>query len=203
MNPNIQKARQYEDQTLIAVGLVGWLTTAQVAAWLWPGADKHCATNKAAKALTRLTAAGLLMRRKSGVGVWAYLLTRTGAVRANHAYEMPAFRPGYDLSMLDVYRQSAIVDYLLAHQADIKLGPAGVRGWARCGLLDALAQADADALTWSPDTCSWHAALLVRSLHTDVLAKARRVRAASGSLRLLGSPYVVAQFEKAMQESGA
>lgn len=197
MNPNIERARNNEDQALMAIGLVGWLTIAQVAAWVWPASGKHSATNRAAEVLARLAAGRLLMRRQSGTGVWAYLLTNTGAARANHAYQAEAFRAGYDLSMLDGYRQSAITTHLLGQAADIKMGPAGVRGGVRCGLVNA-AVAEADALAWDPDLCDWRAALLVRTLHPEVLAKARRVRAAAGHLQLLGPGHLVQQFAKAM-----
>ncbi|CDG86151.1 hypothetical protein GJA_5564 [Janthinobacterium agaricidamnosum NBRC 102515 = DSM 9628] len=182
---------------LVAVGLVGWLTVAQVAAWVWPDSGKHSATNRAAEVMARLLSGRLLMRRKSGTGVWGYLLTNTGAARANAAYEEDAFRAGYDLSMLDTYRQAAIVGYLLTQAADVKLGPAGVRGGVRCGLVES-ALAEADALTWSPELCAWRAALLVRNLHPEVLAKARRVRAAAGHFQLLGPPHLVQQFGRAM-----
>lgn len=198
MNPNMQQARQYENQALIAIGLVGWLTTAQVAAWLWPGPNKHAATNKAGRVLARLTKNGLLMRRQTCTGIWAYLLTNTGAGRANHAYEMPLFRAGYDLSMLDVYRQSTIVAHLIEDPAEVKLGPAGIRGGIRCGLVQHEDLAGADTLTWAPFEGWWSAAILVRSLHHDALAKARRVRACATSLRLLGLPHLVQQFEMAM-----
>ena len=197
MESNAVRARRNEDRVLVAVGLVGWLTVAQVAAWVWPDSSKHSATNRAAEVLARLSAGRLLMRRKSGTGVWGYLLTNTGAARANAAYEEDAFRAGYDLSMLDTYRQAAIVGYLLTQAADVKLGPAGVRGGVRCGLVES-ALAEADALAWSPELCAWRAALLVRNLHPEVLAKARRVRAAAGHLQLLGPPHLVQQFGRAM-----
>lgn len=197
MESNAVRARRNEDGVLVAIGLVGWLTVAQVAAWVWPDSGKHSATNRAAEVLARLLAGRLLMRRKSGTGVWGYLLTNTGAARANAAYEEDAFRAGYDLSMLDAYRQAAIVGYLLAQAADVKLGPAGVRGGVRCGMVET-ALAEADALAWSPELCAWRAALLVRTLHPELLAKARRVRAAAGHFQLLGPAYLVQQFERAM-----
>lgn len=197
MEANAVRARRNEDQALVAIGLVGWLTVAQVAAWVWPDSGKHSATNRAAEVLARLSASRLLMRRKSGTGVWGYLLTNTGAARANGVYQEDAFRAGYDLSLLDAYRQSAIVTYLLAQAVDVKLGPAGVRGGVRCDLVDP-ALAEADALAWDSTLCAWRAALLVRTLHPEVLAKARRVRAAAGHFQLLGPHHLVQQFRKAM-----
>lgn len=197
MEANAVRARRNEDQALVAIGLVGWLTVAQVAAWVWPASGKHSATNRAAEVLARLSAGRLLMRRKSGTGVWGYLLTNTGAARANGVYQEDAFRAGYDLSLLDAYRQAAIVGYLLAQEVDVKLGPAGVRGGVRCGLV-APALAEADALAWDSTLCAWRAAVLVRTLHPEVQAKARRVRAASGHFHLLSPAHLVRQFERAM-----
>lgn len=197
-NRNIERGRQNENQMLTAIGLVGWLSTAQAAAWVWPTSGKHSATNRAAEVLARLTRQRFLMRRKSGAGVWCYLLTNTGAARANAAYQADAFRAGYDLSMHDVYRQSAIVTYLLSLAAEVKMGPAGIRGAVRCGLVHDETLMEADAISWDPDLCAWRAALVARTLHPDVLAKARRLRAAAGHLQLLGPDYLLPQFERAM-----
>ena len=68
MESNAVRARRNEDRVLIAVGLVGWLTVAQVAAWVWPDSGMHSATNRAAEVPARLSAGRLLMRRKSGTG---------------------------------------------------------------------------------------------------------------------------------------
>ena len=197
MESNAVRARRNEDRVLIAVGLVGWLTVAQVAAWVWPDSGMHSATNRAAEVLARLSAGRLLMRRKSGTGVWGYLLTKTGAARANEAFTEDVFGAGYDLSMLDVYRQSFIVTHLLGQEASVKMGPAGVRGGVRCGMVNS-ALAEADTLVWDPDLCDWRAALLVRTLHLEVVAKARRVRAAAGHFQLLGPHYLLQQFSRAM-----
>jgi hypothetical protein len=197
MESNAVRARRNEDRVLIAVGLVGWLTVAQVAAWVWPDSGMHSATNRAAEVLARLSAGRLLMRRKSGTGVWGYLLTKTGAARAHEAFTEDVFRAGYDLSMLDVYRQSFIVTHLLGQEASDKMGPAGVRGGVRCGMVNS-ALAEADTLVWDPDLCDWRAALLVRTLHLEVVAKARRVRAAAGHFQLLGPHYLLQQFSRAM-----
>lgn len=197
MDANAVRAKQNEDQVLVAIGSVGWLTIAQVASWAWPDSSKHSATNRAAVVLDRLADAGLVMRRKSSSGAWGYLLTNTGAARANDAYEWEVFRAGYDLSLLDTYRQDLIVAYLLDQVEEVKLGPAGVRGGIRSNLVDVATLASADALTWSPDLCAWRAALVVRTLHPETLAKARRL-AAAGHLQLLGPAYLVQQFEKAM-----
>lgn len=194
MNRNMERARQSEEQTLQAIGTVGWLTTAQVAAWVWPASGAHSARNRAAEVLGRLVDRGFVMRRQTTLGTWAYLLTNTGAARANASLDLEACRNGYDLSQLDTLRQSIIVEYLLAQDSTPKLGPAGIRGWARCGMLDSEHLVHADVLTWDPFHGSWRAAIVVRSLHPSVLAKARRIRAAAVHLELLGHPWLVQQF---------
>ena len=199
MNPNIEKARHNENEVLKAVGLVGWLTTAQVAAWVWPASGAHSARNRAAEVLARLVKQRCLMRRPSALGTWAYLLTNAGAERANMALGERVFRNGYDLSQLDVYRQGLIVTHLLAQDGFPKLGPAGVRGAARaCYFAEDSALRQADALSWDASRGEWVAAIVVRSLHPDLLAKARRLRPAAGLLLLLGATTTVRQFGAAI-----
>lgn len=198
MNPNIERARRNEDQALQAIGLVGWLTTAQVAAWVWPTLSQHSARNRAAEVLARLTDRRHLMRRQSLTGTWAYLLTNAGAARATAAGDL-VHRHGYDLSQLDVYRQALIVTHLLAQGDTLKLGPAGVRGAVRSELLERdSALCKADALTWDGHLGEWSAAIVVRSLHPELLAKARRLRAAASELQLLGPAYTVREFGAAI-----
>lgn len=199
MNPNIEKARSNENEVLKAIGLVGWLTTAQVAAWVWPASGAHSARNRAAEVLGRLVKQRSLLRRPSALGTWAYLLTNAGAARANLVLGERVFRNGYDLSQLDVYRQALIVTHLLAEERFPKLGPAGVRGAARAGYFDeGSALCQADALSWDGSRGEWVAAIVVRSLHPELLAKARRLRPAAGQLQLLGPTVTVREFEAAI-----
>lgn len=199
MNPNMQRARQVEDEALQAIGAVGWLTTAQVAAWVWPASGQHSARNRAGEVLGRLLEQKLVLRRHTVLGAWAYLLTHSGAARANVAMDLDVFRHGYDLSHLDLYKQSAVVTYLLAHKGEgvYRMGPAGVRGAVRCGFVEVDTLRQADALTWSSELHGWVAAIVVRSLHTDLLAKARRLRGVAARLDLLGPPGIVRQFDAA------
>jgi hypothetical protein len=198
MNPNMKRARENEDQALQAIGLVGWLTTAQVAAWVWPDSGEHSARNRATEVLGRLLEHGFVLRRHTGLGAWAYLLTHSGAARANVALDMILCRPGYDLSQLDGYKQEAIVAYLLTQKSVYRMGPAGVRGAVRCGFVEVETLRQADALTWDPDAGEWAAAIVVRSLHTELLAKARRLRKVAARVELLGPPGIVRQFAAAL-----
>lgn len=196
MNPNMKKAAENEEAVLAAIGLVGWLTTAQVAAWVWPASGAHAARNRAAEVLGRLLERGLVLRRRNGQGTWAYLLTNIGAARANSTLDLEACRNGYDLSQLDVLRQTAIVAHLLAQDSTLKLGPAGVRGCVRCGFVTDERLAHADVLTWDASLAGWRAAIVARSLHPAVLAKARILRAAAVHFEVLGQPWLVRQFEQ-------
>jgi hypothetical protein len=198
MKANRERARENEEQVLLAVGLVGWLTINQVGAWVWPASSAHSARNRAAEVLARLDRAGEVRRRKTAAGVWAYLLTNTGAARANDQLTAPLCRNGYELSQLDVLKQSLIVTYLLAHPDVARLGPAGVRGARRAGILPAPALGEADALRADGTVGEWVPALVVRSLHPEQVRKARRVRAAAGRVELLGSRHLVREFERAM-----
>lgn len=199
MNPNVQKARQNELQLLLAVGVVGWLTTAQAAAWVWHDKGQHAARNRAGETVLRLLRSGHLLRRQTPTGVWAHVLTHAGAARANEALTFDLCRPGYDLSQLDVLRQRLIVEYLLARPEPLRLGPAGVRGAVRTGgMIDDSRLQHADALTRSADGV-WTPAMVARSLHPALIAKARILRAAAGfRLVVLGHPYLVRQFRAAV-----
>ncbi len=198
MNRNISKARQNELYTLVAIGLVGWLTTAQVAAWVWPDLSEHSARNRAAVVLKRLIDRRQLLRRQSALGEWAYLLTRTGAAFANEKLVFEVCRHGYDLSQLDVSKQATIVAFLLTHKGALRFGPAGVRGAIRSGMIENTALRHADALIKDKNTGNWIPAMLARTLHPEALSKARRLRAATGRLELLGQPVLIRQFKKAM-----
>lgn len=195
MNRNIERARQNENQALQAIGFVGWLTVTQVAAWVYPESNQHSAKNSAARILTRLTSRGLLMRRQTVLGTWCYLLTNSGAQTVNANFGHDVCRNGYSLSQLNTHKQAQIVAYLLT-QEGIRLGPAGVRGGSRCSFVQAAGMEEADALTWSPDLCDWIAALVVRSRHPQLLAKARRLRANAGRLDLIGDAGSVERFER-------
>jgi hypothetical protein len=197
MNPNMLRARQVEDEALQAIGFVGWLTTAQVAAWVWPDSGQHSARNRAGEVLGRLLEQKLVLRRHTVLGAWAYLLTNSGAARANVALDLDVCRHGYDLSQLDLYKQGAVVAYLLAQKGVYRMGPAGVRGAVRCGFVEVDTLRQADALVWDPDLGGWVAAIVVRSLHADLLAKARRLRQVAARLQLLGPPGILRQFEAA------
>lgn len=198
MNPNMQRARQVEDEALQAIGFVGWLTTAQVAAWVWPDSGQHSARNRATEVLGRLLEQKLVLRRHTVLGAWAYLLTNSGAARANVALDLDVCRNGYDLSHLDVYKQGAVVTYLLAHKGVYRMGPAGARGAVRCGFAEVDTLRQADALIWDSSLCGWVAAIVVRSLHTELLAKARRLRRVAERVDLLGPPGIVRQFAAAL-----
>jgi hypothetical protein len=197
MNPNMLRARQVEDEALQAIGFVGWLTTAQVAAWVWPDSGQHSARNRATEVLGRLLEQKLVLRRHTALGAWSYLLTNSGAARANVAVDLDVCRHGYDLSQLDVYKQSAVVAYLLTHKGVYRFGPAGVRGAVRCGFVEVDTLRQADALAWDSELGGWATAIVVRSLHTDLLAKARRLRKVAARLDLLGPPGIVRQFDAA------
>jgi hypothetical protein len=198
MNPNVEKARDKELHLLCAVGLVGWLTAKQIAAWVWPDNAPGAAKNRAQETLKRLLDRRQLLRRETALGAWSYLLTRAGAARANERLLYEVCREGYDLSQLDVSRQASIVAYLLAQKGALRLGPAGVRGGVRTGLIEDTALRHADALTRDPETGNWIPAMLARTLHPELLTKARRLRSAAGHVELLGSPVLVRQFRKTL-----
>lgn len=185
---------------------MGWLSTRQVGAWLYPSSNEHAATNKAARVLARLVAHGQIKKRDeksetrrdgANFGTAHYVLTPLGAARAEDEY----CRPGLHLSQLDVGRQRVIVGFLteIRHRlGPIIIGAAGVRAGIAAGALDPQLLG-ADALTIAP-LGEITSVLVIRNLHTELLKKARRLAAASENLELLGDAWFVKNFKKILEK---
>lgn len=199
MTSNRERARANELEVLTAIGEVGWLSTTQVAAWVWTASTLHVATNKAALVLARLADDGFVIRRNSAVGVGVYVLTTKGAGRANSVHG-PAYRAGYKLSQLDCLRQKLVVDFLLITRArgDVCMGPAGLRRGIATGAVPQDDWQGADALVQDGADKVFAPVLIVRSLNLNVVVKAIRLKAVTGRVHLVGNPHLVRQFERSM-----
>jgi hypothetical protein len=202
MLSNRARARANELEVLSAIGEMGWLSTAQIAAWVWKASTLHVATNKASLVLARLTEEGLLLRRESAVGIGVFVLTMKGALRANSVHG-PAYRAGYKLSQLDCYRQKLIVNFLISMrlQGHVCVGPAGLRRAMALGLILEGDWQGADALIQNCLDSVFEPVLVVRSLNLNVVEKAIRLKAGSGRLHLVGNSMTVRLFERAMLHS--
>jgi len=200
MTSNAARAKANEQAVLVAVGEVGWLSTAQIACWVWPRSSHHVATNKASLVIQRLVAQGLLLRRTNSTGNGVFILTTKGAVQAN-GLDGPAYGAGYKLSQLDGYRQRLVVECLLRmrERGYQCTGPAGLRRALLTGALIDDSLRGADALVHLHDAQGLLPILVVRSLNKSVLEKALRLRDASGCLHLLGHPGLIRQVERSLQ----
>lgn len=200
MDSNKKRARDNEMAVLQAVGLVGWLSTSQVGQWVWGSDNARSARVSAEKVLKRLQAGGYVMRRESDAGVFVYVLTKAGALRANEGVKVELFKDGYDLSQLDVYRQRVAVDYLIAqHQAGrTVLGAAGVRKGCAEGVLKAGVLKGADGLVLDNESGLQKAVLVVRNLHPGLVKKAKRLKKGVGELELLGEAGLLKHFRREM-----
>lgn len=200
MGTNTLKARENELRVLQAIGLIGWLSTTQVAKWVWGTNNARSARVSADKVLKRLQDEKLVKRRESALGVYVYVLTNTGAIRANEGVKIPIFRDGYDLSQLDVGRQAPAVEYLTVQQWAGKtvLGAATVRKAISDGLLNGKAFKGVDGLVLDNETGEKRAVLVVRNTHPELIRKAKRIKKAAGDLELLGSVGLLKAFRREM-----
>lgn len=205
----------HELEALHALVLVGWLTTAQLGAWVWPQLVHSDAQNRAHKVMARLVTDGDVMKRKTSLCANAFVLTRPGARRCVDAGLSENIRPGYNLSQLDALRQALPVEWLLAQRqlGRLAFGGAAIRagtahGWmlpeglgiTEFGQPDASGKrrtvAGADALSYDESSGIWRAAIVVRTEAPKLIARARRLRRVAGELVFLGSPATIARFKK-------
>lgn len=172
----------------------------QVAKWVWGAEKPHSARVSVDRVLTRLLQQSLVMRRERALGVFVYVLTNAGAIRANEGVKIPLFRDGYDLSQLDVGRQAPAVEYLTAQHwlGGTVLGVASIRKAMKVGLINGNALAGADGLVLDNETGEKRAVLVVRNTHPGLVKKARRIKMAAGDLELLGSVGLLKAFRKEM-----
>ncbi|MBH1994803.1 MAG: hypothetical protein I8H90_10805 [Burkholderiales bacterium] len=197
---NSVTARENEMRVLQAVGCVGWLNAAQVAKWVWGDENRHSARVSADKVLKRLAAAGQVLRRESLTGVFVYVLTGAGALRANEGVRVSLFKDGYDLSQLDVGRQAPAVEYLVGQhrQGKTVLGAASLRSALKAGVVAGEGLTGADGLVFDSETGELRAVLVVRNTHQELVKKAQRIKKAAGELELLGNAALLRIFHRAI-----
>lgn len=200
MVSNKEKARQNERAVLQAVGTVGWLSATQVGRWVWGTENPRSARVSADNVLRRLQVQGLVMRRESGNGVYVYVLTTKGAAYANGNLEMSCFKPGYDLSQLDVARQAPAVEFLTEQhrKGHTVFGMAAVRKLIEDGILDKVLKG-ADGIVMNSATDQARAVLVVRSMHPELVKKAWRLKSAFGALELVGNAGLSKVFWKELK----
>lgn len=200
MNNNSVTARENEMRVLQAIGLVGWLSATQVARWVWGTENARSARVSADKVLNRLVTDNLVKRRASALRAFVYVLTNTGAIKANEGVRLPLFRDGYALSQLDVGRQAPAVEYLTAQHWAGKtvLGSASLRKAMADGIVKGDDLRGADGLVIDAETGEQRAVLVVRNTHSELIKKAKRIKKAAGNLELLGSVGLLKAFKKEM-----
>jgi hypothetical protein len=194
---NKAKAVSNELQVLHAIGVTGWLSATQIAKWVWGCKNPHSARVSADKVLKRLLERGDLKRRECSLLMCVYILTKTGALRANEGMSHDFFRHGYDLSQLDTARQRPAVDYLIKqhHEGNLVMGIAGLRKVIELGLGE-VGLKNADGLVVDSRTGEFKAILVIRNTHPELVKKAIRIKKAAGGLELIGSEGLVKFFRK-------
>lgn len=191
-NPNHERARELEHAALVGLGLIGWMKTAQVGAWVWPDSDPKTSAALARRLLPRLEKTDLVKRRTSATGINAWVLTKLGAAQASSRSKW-TFHHGYDLGMLDSYKQEKVVEFLTVQRrlGKAAIGAAGIRaGVAGTEHLKGL-----DGVAIDPDNGRMLGILVVRSAHQNTVEHALKMRQRV-KLLLVGEAGIVRQLRK-------
>lgn len=194
------KGADNERQAMLGIALIGWLTTAQVGAWVWPDSKPDNAHTNAHKLMARLVHKGWLLVRTTMLGANAFVLSAAGARKCNEWSGGEICRAGHDLSQLDVGRQAVAVSWLLEQRnaGKVAIGAAGIRNGYVRGHVDEEAIAGCDGLAYDAEEGLWTAGLVVRSDNPMLVAKAARIMQAVDMLKVLGEPVVVKRFSRAL-----
>lgn len=189
---NKEQGRVLEHAAMVGLGSIGWLTTGQVGAWVWPDSAEDVQRSLARRLLPRLAKRGMVRARKSHTGVRCWVLTEEGAgtISTNPGW---AYHHGNDLGLRDTYRQGEVVKFLLAARKAGKaaVGPAGLRiGLGGTSHLKGL-----DGVAIDPETGATVGIVVVRSAHPDTVEKARRLTEDT-QLVLRGAPGIVREFKR-------
>jgi hypothetical protein len=198
---NQAKAATNELQVLQAIGQVGWLSVTQIARWVWGGHNPRSARVSAERVLKRLIERGDVLPRASSLRMSVYILTKSGALRANEALTHPLFRHGYDLSQLDSARQRPAVDYLITqhHQGKIAMGIAGLRKAMEMGLIEQDGLRGADGVVIDEKSGEFKPILVIRNAHPELVKKAQRIKKATGDIELIGSAGLIRFFRQELR----
>jgi hypothetical protein len=190
---------------MLAIATVGWLTTAQVGAWIWPDLERGSARKRAHKLLTRLVRKRYLLARLTPIGEHAYVLTKIGAQQCTEWGGEEGIRDGYELSQLDVGRQACAARWLMdKRRAGFSVvGAAGIRHGEVHGHVDEQAVRGADGLALDSETAEWTAALVVRNEHEALVSKAIRIKSGVAAVEFLGGEIVVRRFKAKLRLASA
>jgi hypothetical protein len=191
-----------EQRVLRAIGLVGWLSTTQIAKWVWGLENAHSARVSAEKVLKRLIERGYVLRRESSLRMCVFVLTKLGANYANDGLALQLFRHGYDLSQLDTARQRPAVEYLIQqhHLGRIVMGIAGLRRALQIGMFEEKGLKGADGIILDNADANFRPILVIRNAHIELIKKAKRIKKVTGTIHLIGTANLVHLFHEEMRK---
>lgn len=197
----LQLGAEQAREAMLAIATAGWLTTAQVGAWIWPELAHDSARKRALKLVTRLVRKGYLLTRETPTGTRAYILTRSGSLECRRWLGDEVGRDGYDLSVHDLVRQEYAVRWLCAQRRSGKsaIGAAGIRHGQGQGLFDAEALRGADGVVLNSSTGDWSAAVVVRSAHSSVVRKVVRIGQYVEAVELVGESSTLKRFVRELK----
>lgn len=145
--PSVRElAAARELEALKALASCGWLTTRQVALWVWNTSSEHVAINKAQLVLKRLKEKKEVLARETEAGVTAWVLTKAGAEKVNVDLASGGYREwahhGLDLGMFEYARTMTLNDFLARKMREESTRGAVGKAGLRAGLIPALKDAD-------------------------------------------------------------
>lgn len=112
---NKERSENNKNTVLVEIAKFGWLTTTHIAKLCFKDAkNMHSATTTAQRTINKLLDQKLLSRKANRAGINCFVLTRTGADKANSILEEngdPAIAGhGFDLSTLNTEQKDRIVE---------------------------------------------------------------------------------------------
>lgn len=140
------QAAERELEALKALASCGWLTTKQIALWVWINSSEHVAVNKAQLVLKRLKEKREVMARETEAGVTAWILTKGGAERVNVELEAAGYKGwahhGLDLGMFEYGRTMTLNDFLAKKRREENVVAVVGKAGLRAGVIKGLEEAD-------------------------------------------------------------
>jgi hypothetical protein len=192
---NLERARDNELEALIALVSVGYLTTRQLGAWVYPNSRSHTQVVQAQRLTKRLQASGHITKRNTVRGAAAWVLSSRGAfrVRSETNNLIPAIA-GYGLRTDGCNaRHWYAVEYLTTARTkgDEAIGRAGLR----VGLTDYGALQGLDGVVTDHETGETYGIMVITNAHEDNVNKYTRLRTHL-PIVLLGVEWAVKQVSQ-------
>ena len=191
MRKNEQKARDNENELLLAVATCGHLPTKLIARWVWQKSPEKSALRKAGEVLRRLEEQGYVLRRKTLDCVATWVLTKTGAERLNaKLLEQGGWawaHHGYDLAFYDYVQRNECSAALLKAREEGAIAVVGKAGLRLGAVKGSEKFKGLDGLIIGRDYTTV-GLFVVRNAQPSTLSKIRTLKEQGHAVRLICEP---------------